>query len=296
VPVGEYEGKIVQNFFWNTDNDYYYCQHGSKDIVYYRIKETSFKINVVDRYVLDENSPVLPNDTTQKIDVTLNRTINANKWSTIVLPFDMDAEAIANAFGENAIVASLDSEDGAEYTAEKNEDGDFTNVDLTFSTVTEMYCGYPYIIQTDKNITSANIDNVTINTGLNDISLGGKAFKILMKGNYKANSSIVSQSYPAFYVISNNKFYKAIESTTINGYRAYFATTKKIVSDENEAKCIRMTIKNSEDATVIDKVTADGSTIGDIYTIDGKLVRKDATTEGLASGIYIQNGKKIYIK
>ena len=47
--------------------------------------------------------------------------------------------------------------------------------------------------------------------------------------------------------------------------------------------------------TAIDKVTVDGKPV-DIYSIDGKLVRKQATSlEGLR-GLYIINDKKVIIK
>ena len=54
-----------------------------------------------------------------------------------------------------------------------------------------------------------------------------------------------------------------------------------------------------EDAinTGISHIKADKAGSNDIYSIEGKLVRKHAdSTEGLAKGIYIQNGKKFVIK
>ena len=54
-----------------------------------------------------------------------------------------------------------------------------------------------------------------------------------------------------------------------------------------------------EDAinTGIRHIKADKAGSNDIYSIEGKLVRKHAdSTEGLAKGIYIQNGKKFVIK
>lgn len=49
--------------------------------------------------------------------------------------------------------------------------------------------------------------------------------------------------------------------------------------------------------TGIHSITTDETSNNDIYSIDGKKVRSHAkTTEGLAKGIYIQNGKKFVIK
>ena len=49
--------------------------------------------------------------------------------------------------------------------------------------------------------------------------------------------------------------------------------------------------------TGISHIKADQTGSDDIYSIEGKLIRKHAdSTEGLAKGIYIQNGKKFVIK
>lgn len=35
---------------------------------------------------------------------------------------------------------------------------------------------------------------------------------------------------------------------------------------------------------------------GDIYTLDGRLMRRNATLQGLPKGIYLMNGKKVAVK
>ena len=35
---------------------------------------------------------------------------------------------------------------------------------------------------------------------------------------------------------------------------------------------------------------------GDIYTLDGRLMRRNATLQGLLKGIYLMNGKKVAVK
>ena len=58
------------------------------------------------------------------------------------------------------------------------------------------------------------------------------------------------------------------------------------------------TLTYTVDSTLgIENITTDGNVITDIYTIDGKLVRKAGeSTSGLAKGIYIANGKKIVVR
>lgn len=58
------------------------------------------------------------------------------------------------------------------------------------------------------------------------------------------------------------------------------------------------TLTYTVDSTLgIENITTDSNVITDIYTIDGKLVRKAGeSTSGLAKGIYIANGKKIVVR
>ncbi|MBR3472740.1 MAG: leucine-rich repeat domain-containing protein [Prevotella sp.] len=48
-------------------------------------------------------------------------------------------------------------------------------------------------------------------------------------------------------------------------------------------------------ATSIDAVRAERIT-GDVYSVRGQLVRRNATTDGLPAGVYIVNGKKVVVK
>ena len=77
---------------------------------------------------------------------------------------------------------------------------------------------------------------------------------------------------------------------TVSPFRVYFTLAEnveaaKISFDFSEATGIR-TIKGT-----------DAAKAGNIYSIDGKLVKKNATTtEGLAKGVYVVNGKKVVVK
>ena len=78
VPVGEYDVTLKNIWFGYGIS--------SKDYV----DDVTFKVNVVAQHtvVLDELSTTAPEKATG-VNVTVKRTINANEWSTICLPFDM---------------------------------------------------------------------------------------------------------------------------------------------------------------------------------------------------------------
>lgn len=83
---------------------------------------------------------------------------------------------------------------------------------------------------------------------------------------------------------------KKIDGGTICPFRVYFT-----VAQGADAKAISFDFGNT---TGINEVNAtDAAKAANIYSIDGKLVKANATsTEGLAKGIYIINGKKYIVK
>ena len=51
------------------------------------------------------------------------------------------------------------------------------------------------------------------------------------------------------------------------------------------------------ETTGIDGITTVDNINGDVYSVTGQLVKKNATTvKGLAKGVYVVNGKKVLVK
>jgi len=88
--------------------------------------------------------------------------------------------------------------------------------------------------------------------------------------------------------ITNSYVDKLVNNGTIylNGY-TLSASSKSGSGTTNEGTTGISSVKLSNDTTP-----------ADVYTIDGKLVKKSATnpTEGLSHGLYIINGKKVLVK
>ena len=103
------------------------------------------------RVVLDEESSVLP-ATVSGVDVRVKRTIKANTWSSIVLPFSMSNEQVKAAFGDDVEVA--------EFTGweETEDDG----ISVGFLEVNEIEANIPYIIKVSSVITEFVADAVDI--------------------------------------------------------------------------------------------------------------------------------------
>mgnify|MGYP007002652677 FL=1 len=83
------------------------------------------------------------------------------------------------------------------------------------------------------------------------------------------------------------KLKKVGTDATICPFRVYFT-----VAQGADAKAI--TFDFSETTGINDIQTVDAAKAANIYSIDGKLVKANATsTEDLAKGVYIINGKNI---
>ena len=86
---------------------------------------------------------------------------------------------------------------------------------------------------------------------------------------------------------------KKVTTAAVCPFRVYFTIAG---NDEAAAKAITFDIEGT--ATGIKDIHAvDAAKAGNVYSIDGKLVKANAaTTEGLSKGVYVINGKKYVVK
>lgn len=216
---------------------------------------------------LDESSnytAVASSNTT----VTLTRSINANKWSTIVLPFDIASGDITTIFGDGASIAELKSGNAST---------------LTFSTTltdSKMKANQPYAIKVASDFTTATINGVTIVSGTPTQAITNWQFV----GTY-GNGTIAADNN---YYFKSNNLYKAGGSgtTSIKPFRAYLHYT-----GSEPAPAPTFTIDG--DVTGIAHISADGQMSleeGVFYNLAGQRVAQPT------KGLYIVNGKKVILK
>jgi len=225
-----------------------------------------FNLNNVSFYKrsLNENYNYTPVAATG-VDVVLTRTLPANKWATIVLPFAMTSEQITTAFGSNVKVAEL-------------TDGDATT--LNFTTVTEMTANKPYAIKVkDGEYTSpVTIAGVNVVKATPTQSIDPDPWQFV--GTY-TNTNIPQSSY----FFSNNQLWQATDGTnTIAPFRAYFT-----YNGGGNARQLNFVIDDGTTAiTSIEK--GQWNTDNGVYDLQGRRVAQPM------KGLYIVNGKKVIIK
>ena len=209
----------------------------------------------LDNVALNESTDYTPE--AKFANVTLTRSITANKWSTIVLPFAVaDVEAV---FGSGTKVAQLTSA---------------SNEALTFTNVTAMNANEPYMIKVTSDFTSATVDGVDIVSGTPSKTVEPATFT----GVY-ASGTIPTGAY----FVSNNKLYKATGAgNTIKPFRGYFTLAAS-------APQLQMIFEGQTTGIIaVEQETEDMD--DSVYNLNGQRIAQPA------KGLYIVNGKKVIVK
>lgn len=237
------------------------------------------------RVNLDETSTIVPEAATG-VDVRVCRTINANEWSTICLPFSMTEAQVKATFGDDVQLGNF-------YDTESTYDDDdnVVGLSISFEDATEIEANHPYIIKVSSPITEFTVDNVNIEpleddamievdnglTGRRRVVYGG------FYGTYHAQTEL--EEYALF--LSSNKFWYSKGLTKMKAFRAYFVLLD--VLTEVEAANTRISI-NFSDEEVNGIKTLNKLDNGCFYDLQGRKVVKPV------KGLYIINGRKEVIK
>lgn len=239
--------------------------------------------------ILDELSEDVPAATTEPVDVRVKRTINANQWSTICLPFAMTAEQVTAAFGTDVELADF------LHAAPEYEGEDVVKITLNFNSVTAIEANHPYVIKVSTPIDYENgftVDGVIVSPS-DQLSVDRDETKIQIKGKwYTFYNSFVGNYVNGTFVpegylfLSNNQFWYSTGLTQMKAFRAYF-DLMDVLSDTSASAPVFINIGG--ETTRLDQLNIENND-DNYYTLDGRAVK----TPG--KGVYIHRGKKIIIK
>ena len=240
--LGEYDAKVVV------------C-YGDDDAVAYESETSTVVVDYPSLTLSETTAPTLTDGT---YNVTLNRTFNAG-WSTVCLPFALPVSAI-----EGAVAY--------EFTDYKVEG---TAKTLSFTKVTELEAGKPYVIWTESAISSLTLNAVVISakTEAKTVTFNNVSFV----GTFERIDGMNGK----WGVTAAGKIGVGNSSAYINGFRAYF---------EGELQNARLAVFD-DDVTGIRYLSADQLNNDAIYNLNGQRV------ETMKKGqMYIKNGKKMIRK
>lgn len=237
---------------------------------------------------LSENSDVMPTDETN-VKVTVERTIAADEWNTICLPFAIPAGKMDHVFGKGWQLGDFD---GCDVLHE--DDGETVqSMDVKFKQANAIEAHHPYIIKVREALTSFEVSDVNITALANDEEpsvdcdeyiMGKGKNKVTMYnrfiGNYTNGFLVPSQCL----FLSGGKFWYSVGKTPMMAYRAYF-DFYEVLPDTATS---RISMNYQEDPTDIMEVRNEMPDVNAFFDLQGRRV------SSLRRGIYLRNGKKIF--
>ncbi|WP_308272398.1 hypothetical protein [Prevotella sp.] len=245
-----------------------------------KIEITPNKVDETTAITLDENSESNTIEAKTGVNVTLNRSMVANEWNTICLPFDVTGDKIKTVFGEGVKVAQLDNTNS-------------TGTTLKFVDMTDygMLAAEPYLI---KPVEASPADGYKFEgveikeTAVNPAHVktaGGLYFNGIY--NMVDITTDVASDYYAAFLGADNKIYKANGSgNKTKGFRAYFA-----IPNGAAASALRVVIDGT--ATSIKNIDSEVvESNAPVYNLQGQRVNGN----NLTPGIYVKAGKKFVVK
>ena len=250
------------------------------------VADVPFKVNVVERHtvVLDELATVVPT-AVQNVDVTVKRTINANEWSTICLPFAMTAEQVKTAFGNDVVLKEFTGAD-----SDFDNDDNVVGIKVNFDDANAIEVNHPYVIKVSNNITEFKVNNIDIDPQEDEAYIefdNGKtgSRRVVYSGfygTYHAETVVPNECL----FLSNNKFWYSTGNTKMKAYRAYFEFLDKL-TDKSANTRIDF---NFDETTGIKEVHGNANAEG-TYDLQGRKVEEPTN-----KGLYIVNGRKVVKK
>lgn len=251
------------------------------------------------RITLDENVGITSETPKDVPNVLVKRTISANNWNTICLPFDMSAEQIASAFGDATV--QLADFTGCDATYDEEEENCLA-IKVNFTDATTITANKPCLIKVSKAVKEFKVDGVTINADQESArvdkdpnKIKGKWYYNSMIGTYTPETPIGnSNSYQLF--LSNNKFYYSKGTAKMKAFRAYFDFQDELTDKSAGVSNAKISFFVDETTGISDiksktKVDSDA-----VYNINGQYVGKNIDMNTLPKGVYIINGQKKIVK
>ncbi len=286
VETGTYEAKIFNQLYNDPDKN----EVTPEDVTF------NITIEAGDgRLHFAETDTSLPTYTAgEKGDITMTRNINADEWSTLVLPFNLTKANATKVFGDDVQFAKFS---GFEVDYGDDEEN-VTPLAITvlFSSYTipargNLAGGTPVLIKTGKNISEIKLDDVTLARSVTNVETTdengtpGKYIGTFVK-------TVVPEDG---LFLSGNKFWYSTGKTNIKAFRGWFELGAVLDKETDFGANIGFMVDGIP--TSVDGIPAFMTkSIGDVYTIQGQYMGRDIDLKRLPHGIYIINGKKRVIK
>lgn len=276
------------------------------------------------------------NKTLQKSIVYLHRTMNTDKWNSLVLPISLNVGQVKSIFGDQVHISEFKGandenhpqriifdpitanrndpdaiaiEEGKLYLVKPTADGGMPkdqavktfNKDGYDISVTDYYTIVGVTFKHKNDVKDVNYSARV--EGTKGSEEYGKPNQVQFVGTYVKcfdTNNIPANSY---VLNGNNKggtaglwYYRTMPTNT-KGFRGWLQSVNGQASKVFEYEIEGVVEQVNGNTTAIDGIEAAQQHSANIYNLNGQLVRQGATsTEGLPSGLYIVGGKKLVVK
>lgn len=222
----------------------------------------------------EDNSTTITNNKGIKGNsIQLNRTLSKDYWNTLCLPFDVN---------EDSVKLLLNNPELKGFTEE------VSGTTMRFRNAETIEAGIPYIIKPSKDVVNPTFHNVIV-TATEPKTITDKSGNYSFIGTYSPTE--LKTDGTELFLGDKDCLYKPFANDkTINGMRAFFRI-KNNISQARQSQ-YNIAIDETTFISLPNINTTPPSTQEKIYTLDGRQVR---STHNLKAGIYIKNGKKLYV-
>ena len=204
-------------------------------------------------------------------DITLNRTLVANKWNTLCVPFAISEEEIKANFGEGTLVEKFDAVNGNT---------------VNFAEATSIEAGVPYLIKPTFAGTTYTFYGKEVSA--DDPKAEGNA-DVTFKGIYSPTDITNNGTVKAAGVTEDGKVLFVNPDSKTKAFRCFFTISGNA---SITPAMLKISIKGVE--TAINSIVMGNNNAADnaVYNLQGQRVNGNSLTKG----IYIKNGKKFAVK
>lgn len=204
-------------------------------------------------------------------DITLNRTLVADKWNTLCVPFAISEEEIKANFGEGTLVEKLDAVNGNT---------------VNFADATSIEAGVPYLI---KPIVAGTTYTFNGKDVIADAPKTEGNTDVTFQGIYSPTDITNGGTVKAAGVTEDGKVLFVNADSKTKAFRCFFTLNDNATISP---AMLKISIKGVE--TAINSIVMGNNNAADnaIYNLQGQRVNGNSLTKG----IYIKNGKKFAVK
>ncbi len=206
--------------------------------------------------------------------IQINRTLSKDYWNTFCLPFNVNKDSVKLLLN---------------YPELKEFSGKVDGTTMKFIDAKEIKAGIPYIIKPSKDVVNPTFHNVIVTEIEPKIITDNQSKNYSFIGTYSPTE--LKTDGTELFLGDKDYLYKPFANDkTINGMRAFF----RIKNNISQARQSQYSISIDETTFIsLPNInTTPPSTQEKIYTLDGRQVHP---THNLKAGIYIKNGKKLYV-